>query len=51
MNLTCKNSPGWTKLETGVGVNEIGIDNLYEKIVNINTLKVFYLLNKFRNIA
>jgi len=39
-----KNSPDWTKLETNL------ID-LYEKIVDINCLKVFNLIEKFKIVA
>ena len=46
-----KNSPNWTKLETGVGVNEIGINDLYKKIADINNLNVFRLLERFQSAA
>ena len=47
-----KNSPNWTKLETGVGVNnDIWVNDLYEKIVDINNLKSFRLLEFFHNAA
>jgi len=44
-----KNSPNWTKLETGV--NNIWVSDLYEKIVDINNLKTFRLLEFFQNAA
>lgn len=50
-NLSNKNSPSGTKLETGVGVNDIGINNLYEKIIDINNLKTFRLLEFFQRVA
>ena len=37
-----KNTPNWTKIETGV--NDIWVNDLYEKIVDINYLKTFRLL-------
>ena len=39
-----KNSPGWTKLETN-------LKDLYEKIIDINNLKTFRLLEFFQNAA
>ena len=49
--LIFKNSPFGTKLETGVGVNDIGINNLYEKIIDVNNLKTFRLLEFFQSAA
>ena len=49
MNFGIKNSPGWTKLETGV--NNTWINDLYEKIVDINNLKTFRLLDFLQNAA
>jgi len=43
-----KISPGWTKSETGV--NNM-FEDLYEKIVDINNLKTFRLLEFFQNAA
>ena len=55
-NRTLKNSLGGTKSETGVGVgvgvnNDIWVNDLYEKIVDINNLKTFRLLDFLQNAA
>ena len=39
-----KNSPNWTKSETN-------LESLYEKIIDINNLKTFILLEKFKMVA
>ena len=41
---TRKNSPNWTTLETN-------LESLYEKIIDINNLKTFRLLERFQNVA
>ena len=47
-----KNSLGGTKSETGVGVNnDIWVNDLYEKIVDINNLKTLRLLDFLQNAA
>lgn len=46
-----KNSPNWTKSETGVRVNYNKINDLYEKIIDINCSKVYSLIEKFKLVA